>query len=283
MKSTCKVNITLDELRARLDFSAVPGKEEIDEGVRKHLTKGRLVLEDLAAGEKLQARDVAVLALKSGDPWFDRERVEVNICGKLFDKDLENALVGKAVGESGAVTVQDTQVEFTVLAARRMAVPQPTDEMVEAEGVENVHTLEEFTAYYGGKLVDHALSDVYFALSDLLDENTEATIAQEDRDVLREKSRAYWVKTLKEKGVADPEGELPENWREALGAETLDEYIDKENSGKDNMLKFLMSARILLGYGEDPNYDPVEVEGLFGLFYMQLVDIVHDEYKRRNA
>lgn len=283
MRSTVKLNITLEEALRQLDFSGVPGDQEVAEAVRQRLTKGEMTLVDFSGEETLQPRDVAVLRLESGLPWFDRERVTVNIGGELFDKELEDALVGKRVGDAGTAAARGAEVRYTVLSAKRLAVPEPTDEMVEAQGEANIHTVAEFTAFYGDKLRDQALSMKILELIGKLKENAEVQVAQEDLDRIHVRVRENWLQTLREKGVEDPEKDITDHWRQSWEVDTFDEFIERECKGYERAFPGNAATVTALGLADQPAFDPVENSDVFVMLFMKLKQAIAEEYQRRNG
>lgn len=121
-------------VKTLVDYRTVPFEKEItvscpEEYIQtqmRHLTRSHKQTEAVTV---LQNGDVAVLALESEMPKFNRPAVFVTVGGGLFDTELEEQLIGHAVGETFTATVNSGAVQVTVKQASRTVFPEPTDEM----------------------------------------------------------------------------------------------------------------------------------------------------------
>lgn len=97
----------------------------------------------------LEKGDTAVLTLVSELSRFNRPMVTVAVGSGLYDKGLEERLVGHAVGESFMAEAQGKPVSVTIRQATRMVFPELTDELVteyaaSQGGMEDVKTVADF-------------------------------------------------------------------------------------------------------------------------------------------
>ncbi len=97
----------------------------------------------------LEKGDAAVLTLVSELPRFNRPMVTVAVGSGMYDKELEEQLLGRAVGETFTAHVQGTPVTVTVKQATRIIFPELTDELVaeyaaSQEEMEGVKTVADF-------------------------------------------------------------------------------------------------------------------------------------------
>lgn len=97
----------------------------------------------------LEKGDAAVLTLVSELPRFNRPVVPVAVGSGMYDKELEEQLLGRAVGETFTAQVQGTPVTVTVKQATRVVFPELTDELVAeyaaSQGrMEGVKTVADF-------------------------------------------------------------------------------------------------------------------------------------------
>lgn len=66
-----------------------------------------------------------------------------------YAKEAEKALIGHRKGEVVSVVVHDTQLKVQIQRIMRIGLaPEISDSLIESEGIENVHTIEEFKAWY---------------------------------------------------------------------------------------------------------------------------------------
>jgi len=266
MKSYVKNPVNLAEELQNLDISMVPGKKEIEEAVRSRLTKGLTTLADLTETDELKKSDAVQLRVESALPRFNKERVTVNLGSGLYDKVLEAELLGKHVGSSGSVHTRDVEVRYTVLSARRKVVPEPTDEMVEAQGREGVHTLAEFTESYGREIQKYAINNAAFQFEQRLIDLADVQVAQEDLDVMAARTRAE----LLEKCGGE---EVPETYKSFYQVETFEELVQKNCKNHDKRLRFCLTSCSALGLAPEGEYDPLTGTKAT----MELMDLVQEK------
>lgn len=166
----------------------------------KHLVRS---LKKNEQAEILEKGVVAVLALESALPKFQKPMVPVTIGSGLFDAGLEEQLIGHRVGESFMAEAQGKPVQVTVKQASRTVYPEPTDEMAAAyaaehEEFEGITTVEE----YRQRIIEKYLKDqrdgaFYGAMEDVMnyvlthsdwefDDEELAELVEERRKELRE-------------------------------------------------------------------------------------------------
>ncbi len=142
-------------------------KEYIEKQLR-HITRGSRRTEK---AEVLQKGDVAVLKLESKAAKFDRPSVTLTVGGGLFDKELEEKLVGRKVGERFAVTVNGEEVKTEVLSATRSVYPEPDDEMVKKyvagkDDMEGVETVEQYIEHIKSHYAAEKKQETVFGILD---------------------------------------------------------------------------------------------------------------------
>ena len=136
------------------DYTGAEFPREVDltcpeEYLRKKLravARGRKRTEKAEVVEK---GDAVVLAVESGLPRFNRPMVQVAVGSGMYDRELEEQLVGRAVGGTFTAQVQGKPVTVTVKQAARTVFPEPTDGMVaeyaaSQEGMEDVKTVADY-------------------------------------------------------------------------------------------------------------------------------------------
>lgn len=113
-------------------------QEHIDSQMR-HLTRPYKRTE---TPDRVERGDVVVLALESEKEKFNRPSVYVTVGGGIFDRELEEQLLGRGIGECFEGGVEGAAVKVTVQKASRTVFPEPDDEMAAAYAREH----EEFSA-----------------------------------------------------------------------------------------------------------------------------------------
>lgn len=202
MKS--KINVLADYTRA--EFPREVDLSCPEEYLRKKLravTRGHKRTEK---AEVIEKGDAVVLAVESELPRFNRPVVQVAVGSGMYDKELEEQLVGRTVGETFVAQVQGKPVTVTVKQASRTVFPDPTDGMVaeyaaSQEGMEDVKTVADFRrwaqkqyqdekrqeALYGGM---EACMDYVLTHSDWeFDEEELAGMVEQELDYQREAMR----------------------------------------------------------------------------------------------
>ncbi len=225
MKTTFTEHIDLLPYLEKIDLSNVPTQADVDEAVRKALLKGRQVLMPMGVGQGIEAGDVVTLAVRSQLPRFNKSAVPVTVGSGFYDKELEQALLGHHVGDSFTTLVKGTEVQVTVLEAKRRSVPTLKDEMVEELGIPDVHTLSQYRVYYQKQMMNTALGRVLYELMTAVSSDYPVEVAQEDIEALGALEEAFYVDLFqKEKGV-DLRKDVPQEWKENFGVHSLQEFI----------------------------------------------------------
>lgn len=255
MRSYVKNTISLADEIAKLDPSKIPGEKEIQEAVRKRLTKGHFSRADLRKEDALQNGDNVTVKVESTLPRFNKESVSFDLGGGLYDKVLESALLGKRIGDSGVVTTRDVEVKYVVLSARRSVIPEPTDAMVEEQGIENVHTVEEFTKFLGDQMRDFAWDDMVSDLCFRLSGQADIDLAQEDRDTLEAQTRADLMANMQKRGVEDPVKDFPEHYKSSYRVSGFEEFVKQQAGYRENSLRMQLALCSALGIAPEGEYD----------------------------
>ncbi|SCL85862.1 hypothetical protein [Sporanaerobacter sp. PP17-6a] len=84
--------------------------------------------------------DIAVCSLKSGNPKLNKESIAINVGLGLFEKKIEDELIGMTKGQDKNVVVDGINVDIKVLSITRREIPELNDEMVKKEKIDNITT-----------------------------------------------------------------------------------------------------------------------------------------------
>ena len=258
MKTQIHNKLELRPYLDQLDPSRFPGDREIDEAVKKRLTKAHIALKELPEGETVQAGDTVMLRTESALPKFNKAKLPVTVGTGLYDKELEAALVGKTVGESGTVSKNGETVAYEIISAKRKFVPALTDAMAAEQGIEGVNTVEKFRAHLAKEKTDFALGGMAGEVMEAMLRDVETDEpASEDLDRLGElELRFFKVMFLKEKGI-DLDKLTPEEFRENLGCGSFEEFIENRREWYCMKVKYCLAFSSALGIPLEGNYDPM--------------------------
>lgn len=91
--------------------------------------------------------DIVSIAMQSELKKFNRT-TKLSVGRNLFDRDFEEQLIGRAVGQAYRYRYGSTEISYTILDAVRLFVPAVSDEMAKAEGIEGVTSERALYAYY---------------------------------------------------------------------------------------------------------------------------------------
>ena len=158
----------LDEYLKREDaIRRVPTDAELKELARKSIVREQLELVVLPQQEPAMAGDTAILKTVGQTPKFNKERVTVTLGRGLYNKDLENALIGCTAGQSVEVMVGDSSVSAMILELKRKQAPEPTDEMVVALQTKDhqgnlITTVAAYEAYIHQEKITATLAEINF-------------------------------------------------------------------------------------------------------------------------
>lgn len=169
----------------QVDLTPFKRRPEIDEAkLQKELDRVVYPYITWEEGEEAAPGDVLTCRMESENERFRRAEAKITVGVGLLDKQEEQKLVGARVGNVRTLTCRGSEVTVTVLGIRKRCVPPLRDEMVEALGLDGVHTVEQ----YRQSLVDQALDEqfthdsyeVVQAVLHTVRQRSEVLISQED-------------------------------------------------------------------------------------------------------
>lgn len=279
----------LDAYLQRQDaIRAIPTEAELKELARKAIVREQLVLAPLPEGEAAQVGDTAVLKTASALPKFNKERVTVTLGRGLYNRDLENALIGRRAGESVSLTVQDNEVSAAILELKRKQAPEPTDEMVEAlqaKDMQNqsIHTVAEYEAYVREEKTTEALATVnYYVVEAILKDYPVTEFDEEDIRVLGQLEKATFIQLFREQEGIDLQQQVPESWGE-MGVHTLDEFIAVRREWYQMKIQQCLVFLNILGLPCEGKTDPMDHYEVLSELQDKMFDKIRAELERRNA
>lgn len=119
----------------------------------------------------VEAGDAVMLKTVSDVPKFNKAMVPVTVGRGLYSAELEEQLIGRAVGETFQAALPEGTVQVTVLQGTRTVFPEPTDEMAadyaaRTEGFEGVTTVEQLRRRAAEKYCRERRDAVVYELMD---------------------------------------------------------------------------------------------------------------------
>ena len=279
----------LDEyLKRENAIHAVPTDAELKELARKSIVREQLELHALPAQEPAMAGDTAVLKVVGATPKFNKERVTVTLGRGLYNKDLENALIGCKVGETAQVVIDEAPTCATVLELKRKQEPEPTDDMVVQLQVKDhqgkqITTVSDYEAYIRQEKVMHILAEVnFYVLGEIIKDYPMTEYDEEDIRILGVLEKESLAKMLRESGL-DPEKEVPKDWEENMGIHTLDEFIEKRREWYQMKIQQSYLLLNILGLPCEGKTDPLDHYEVMSELQMMVFDKIRAELERRNT
>lgn len=246
-----------EQIVAGIDLSRLPDEQAAYREADQRLTESYIKLCDLDG--VIAEGDVVILATQSDLPKFNKTSVSVTVGKHLYGKQVEDAVVGKSVGDTFHCEVDGHEVMVTVTGAKRKVFPEPTDQMAAEQGLEGITTLQQ----YRNKVWDDKVNAVIGGImTDVMAELEKHTVfgelAQEDYETLCRNDRDNLVQAF-ESMLKMPIDQVPkEKWRELLHRyDSLDEFCEAR---KEGMWKHLRDSLIFidaLGIETDETNDPM--------------------------
>jgi len=108
----------------------------------------------------------------------------------LFNKNLEDKLVGMKKDEMNEISIDGSSVKVKVVNIKRKIVPDVTDEMIKKLEIEDVNTVDEFKKYAynekASKMKEEKFEVIYGIVLDEVIEKSKYTLENEDLEKLLE-------------------------------------------------------------------------------------------------
>ena len=135
-------------------------------------------------GKPVAKGDVVVCSMSSEIPKFERDKISFTVGTKLFDKDVENAIINKNIGDIFSVDKNGQEIKVELLEVRNKEIKLVNDEMVCSLGIENVKSVEEYKVYLKEQQFNEFFKDkIYEPLNYIVEtvlKNSDILLKQED-------------------------------------------------------------------------------------------------------
>ena len=115
-----------------------------EEAVEAELTRAALAHTRWEPCQTAAGGDMAVCRLASSLSRYNKERVRFIAGSGLFQKDLEQAVIGMQPGSRRTVSLPDGDVALELLEVSRRVVPPVDDTIVRALGIDGISTVSDY-------------------------------------------------------------------------------------------------------------------------------------------
>lgn len=282
MKFNYKGNIDVKKYIDSLDVSLIPDEGQIDEIMKKSLTKSFLTLKTLSKEEKISKGDTVIFEIVSTIPKFNKPKLMVVAGNGLYDKTVEENMIGMCTGDKKEISINDTLVTFTILEVKRKDVPEISIDMVKAQNIENVETIEQYREHLKKQLMDNTI----FPMVGQMVENIMKDIPfdepeEEEIKILGELEADFFRESFKKDKNIDLDTAKPEEIKEVLGTESLGDFINARSEWYAMKAKQCIIYSKLLGIECVDEYDPMLHYDVLSKLTIKFVEFVKSELLRR--
>ena len=133
-------------------------KSNADEaGVQQKIYSIELAYRSYVAEDVIEKEDIVKICLNSELPKYNRT-VNVRVGDGLFDKELEDFLLGKKAGQSFCYIKNDVSVSCRIIKVERLVVPALTDRMASEQKIEGITTASGLYKYFSEQSLQKSLS-----------------------------------------------------------------------------------------------------------------------------
>ena len=198
--------------------------------------------------EEVAPQDMVTLSCSAESPRFCKEHITIRIGLGLFSKELENQLIGRSVGQSGEVTVNEQPVNVTIEAIKREKLPEVDDALAQRCGIEYIKTAKDVHTYCKGKQFDDILEepvdDAFPYLMRMIIADSDFELDPEELDFSREMNANQFLQSalFKERSFDDF---TDEEFLEAFGT-SKEKLLDGMKEGGEYTLKCALLGQAML-------------------------------------
>lgn len=175
------VNVSSEQLKIKIDKKII--EKELNKLAKKYA-------ETVEADDAIRKGDQIDAKLESNQKKFNKENVPVVVGMGLFNKELEDKLVGMRKNESSTISIDGTTVIVKILNVKRKIIPNVTDEMAKELKIEGVNTVEDYKKYCYNQEVskekEKSFDIIYPMIMDEVIKKSEFTLFDEDIEKLVE-------------------------------------------------------------------------------------------------
>ena len=201
-------------------------KSKADEaGVQQKIYAISLGYRSYAPADVIEREDIVKICLNSQLSKYNRT-VSVRVGDGLFDKSLEELLIGKSAGQSFDYFEDGVLVRCHIIKAERLVVPALTDQMAMEQNIDGITSA---SALYGHYMDESLKNSLFFEAKDFLlgyIKKCSFDIKQRDIDELCERELERCRKISKGMSMVFDEM-TPDQLTGAVGCRSIPEFHEK--------------------------------------------------------
>ncbi len=128
-------------------------KSQIDLKMKAEIMINRMQKRKILPGDEIAEESIVTLSLQSEAPYYNREQCELNVGLGLFSEELERKFIGHHKNEKFKLTVQDQNVEVTILDVKKVHIPAMKEEFIAAEHPLGANSMSEYKILLNQKIM----------------------------------------------------------------------------------------------------------------------------------
>ncbi|GEM_PF-3597128 len=266
----------------------LPDREELRALARKNIVKGHITLEEIPADEAVASGDTVSFSCESTLPKYNKEKITVSIGRGLFNRPLEDALIGAKKDEVLETSADGEPVRVRILSIRRKLVPEPTDEMAAEMGVKDMRQQPVTTvAGYEEMIYEQKRMEVlgavnYYVTEPIFRDHPVMDCAAEDLSALADlEERMFYEMFLRDEGI-DLYKESKEAMQARWGCDSFRDFIAlRYDWYKIKVQQCLVYANIL-GIPLTGEMDPTKRYEVLSELTLKMYDRAEEAMKKRS-
>lgn len=136
--------------------------------------------------QSIMVGDLVTMDLESSIEKYNKQSLPVVVGLGLFNKSFEEQILSLNIFETAIISLNDSKIKTTITNIERKVINPVTDEMIKAENIDGVLTVDEYKKYIYDEVVSNALTEISeFVLSEVLN-SSEFKLLEEDFNSLFE-------------------------------------------------------------------------------------------------
>ena len=129
------------------DMTVNISEEELLSEIQNEMESVRLSHRKLRSVKFVERGDTVCLSLTGTEGKYNKKSLKLNVGMGLFDKELEEILIGHEVGDIFETAISKGKVGVEILSCERAVLPEMDDEFVRSLDIENVSTVSSYEDY----------------------------------------------------------------------------------------------------------------------------------------
>lgn len=266
---------TLEELIDAVDRSRLPDDAHIEKIMLRRLTEGAFDLIPLSEEDEAVNGDVVTFSVLGGEGRYGKENLRLTLGQGIYDSTVEDAMIGKTAGDVLKVAVGEQNLTITIHDICRKHIPVMTDDMVKAQHIENITTLEQFREALKEEMTMNEIYTIAGEIIQALMENAPAPEYDEEiLAILGQLEIGFFDKHFKETKGKSLDEMTPEEMKEELGCFTKEEFVGGRHEWYKIKIKQCYALSQALHIELKDQYDFRSNYEALGLLQMKAVEVI---------